>query len=108
MVGSVVTPRFSSARSADEQALMYQFLEWKVKNVDNADDVRVSLKSSTYLCSNSLKAIDVLLTMSLGKILFTYFEKEAMGNVLRWYTQVSNEAKQPLRPIFFQRMPIYR
>ncbi|KAA3680349.1 eukaryotic translation elongation factor 1 epsilon-1 [Paragonimus westermani] len=116
LLHTLVATDNSLAKSADEQALMYQFLEWKVNNIDNADDVRISLKklndvlkSSTYLCSNSMKAIDVLLTMSLGKILvnFTHFEKETLGNVLRWYTQVSSEAKQPLPPVFFQRMPIY-
>ncbi|CAL8092524.1 unnamed protein product [Calicophoron daubneyi] len=106
------------ARDVDEQALTYQFLEWKAQKLNDNPDVKqllarlkevdTHLVSSTFLCGERLTAVDILLTKTLGQFLcnLSFQEKESIGNVLRWYNQVASESGSSPR-VIFQRMALY-
>ncbi|KAG5448396.1 Eukaryotic translation elongation factor 1 epsilon-1 [Clonorchis sinensis] len=108
-----------AAVSADEQALAYQFLEWKVIKFDPSSasghvwsalkEYNEMLSSRTYLASNRIANIDIL----LGRALFPFIEKlnsqekEQVGNLLRWYTLIASNSSSNLPTIPFQRLPMY-
>ncbi|CAM0512314.1 unnamed protein product [Fasciola hepatica] len=96
------------ATTLDEQALTYQYLEWRAQNVHEnrlekcvLEELNQIILPRAFLTGSRLTAVDLLLASDLRQSL------EALGSLIRWYNAVAVRSEGKLTQIPIHRMPLY-
>ncbi|TPP63133.1 hypothetical protein FGIG_03094 [Fasciola gigantica] len=105
-----------AATTLDEQALTYQYLEWRVQNIhDNRlekcvlEELNQMILPRAFLAGSRLTAVDLLLALDLRQSLESLSppQQEALGSLIRWYNAVAVRSEGKLTQIPIHRMPLY-
>ncbi|XP_027702003.1 eukaryotic translation elongation factor 1 epsilon-1 isoform X1 [Vombatus ursinus] len=107
--------------TAEEKALVQQWLEYKVTQIDghsNKDDIRSILKDlnsyledKVYFAGNNFTVADVLLYYGLHRFIvdLTFQEKEKYINMSRWFSHIQHYPgiRQHLSSVVFIKNRLY-